>query len=204
MTQYYTLAMILSIISFGLASTMTPGPNNIMLLSSGLTFGYRRTIPHALGINFGFPVMVICVGLGIGTLFEVFPFIYTLLKVAGIAYMVWMAWHIANTKGALDAENKKDRPFTFFQAAMFQWVNPKAWMMAVTSTSAFITDHETAPVQVVIISGIYFFCAFVSTNSWSLGGVVLKRFIQNEKWVRGFNIAMAVLILGAVVPFVFE
>lgn len=204
MSQFYTITMILSIASFGMASTMTPGPNNIMLLSSGLTFGYKRTIPHALGINFGFPFMVVCVGLGIGKLFELYPFIYTVLKLAGISYMVWMAWHIANTKGSLETKNKKDKPFTFIQAALFQWVNPKAWIMAVTSTAAFITDHEMAFIQVMIISCIYFICALVSTNAWAVGGLALRHFIRNEKWVQIFNITMAILILGSVVPFVFE
>ena len=196
--------MILSIVSFGMASTMTPGPNNMMLMSSGLTFGYKQTIPHALGVNFGFPVMVICVGLGVGRLFEAFPFVYFILKIAGIGYLLWMAWHIANTKGSLDKENAKDKPFTFWQAALFQWINPEAWVMAITSTAAFITDHRVASVQVVIISSIFFLCAIVSTNSWSLGGVLLKRFIQNERLVRLFNIAMAILIVGSVLPFVFE
>ena len=204
MDQFYTITMIISITSFALASTMTPGPNNIMLLSSGLTFGYKRTIPHALGVNFGFLVMVICVGLGVGKLFEVFPLVYTVLKVVGISYLVWMAWHIANTKGSLKAENEKDKPFTFFQAALFQWVNPKAWMIAITSTAAFITDHKIAFIQVMIISCIYFFCAILSTNSWSLGGVMLKRSIQNERLVQIFNITMAILIVGSILPFVFE
>ncbi len=202
MEQFYTLTMIISITSFGLASTMTPGPNNIMLLSSGLTFGYKRTIPHALGINCGFPVMVICVGLGVGKLFEVFPFIYSALKVVGIGYLLWMAWHIANSKGSLNMENKKDKPFTFLQAALFQWVNPKAWMVAITSTATFITDHQIVLIQVMIISSIYFFCAIVSTNAWSLGGVILKRFIQNERLVQIFNIVMAVLIMGSILPFI--
>jgi threonine/homoserine/homoserine lactone efflux protein len=196
--------MILSITSFGLASTMTPGPNNIMLLSSGLTFGYKRTIPHALGVNFGFPVMVLCVGLGIGKLFEVFPFIYTALKVVGIGYLLWMAWHIANTKGSLDTNNTKDKPFTFLQAALFQWINPKAWVMAVTSTAAFITDHQIAYIQVMIISCIYFFCAILSTNSWAVGGVMLRRFIQKKRFVQIFNITMAILIVGSILPFIFE
>ena len=194
--------MILSITSFGLASTMTPGPNNIMLLSSGLTFGYKRTIPHALGVNFGFPLMVICVGLGIGKLFDVFPVIYTILKAAGIGYLLWMAWHIANTKGSLDTNNTKDKPFTFLQAALFQWINPKAWVMAITSTAAFITDHQIAYIQVMIISSIYFFCAILSTNSWALGGVMLRRFIQKERFVQLFNITMAILIVGSIVPFI--
>lgn len=204
MNEFYTLTMLISIGSFALASTMTPGPNNMMLLSSGLTFGYKRTIPHALGVNIGFPVMVICVGLGIGRLFEVFPFTYVALKVVGICYLVWMAWHIANTKGAADTENKNDKPFTFIQAALFQWINPKAWVMAITSTATFITDHQIASIQVVIISCIYCICAFFSTNSWSLGGVILKRFIRNERFVRIFNITMAILIVGSIIPFVFE
>ncbi len=204
MDQFYTLTMIFSIISFGLASTLTPGPNNMMLLSSGLTFGYKRTIPHALGVNFGFPVMVICVGLGLGKLFEVFPFIYVALKVVGIGYLFWMAWHIANTKGSLDTDNTKDKPFTFLQAALFQWINPKAWVMAVTSTAAFITDHQIAYVQVIIISSIYFFCAILSTNSWALGGVMLRLLIKKERFVQIFNITMAILIVGSMMPFIFE
>ena len=203
MNQIYTLTMIISITSFALASTMTPGPNNIMLLSSGLTFGYKRTIPHALGINFGFPVMVICVGLGVGKLFEVFPFVYTVLKVVGISYLFWMAWHIANTKGSPATQNKNDKPFTFFQAALFQWVNPKAWVVAITSTAAFITDHQIAFIQVMIIACIFFLCGILSTNSWSLGGVMLKRFIQNERLIKIFNITMAILIVGSILPFVF-
>jgi threonine/homoserine/homoserine lactone efflux protein len=196
--------MILSITSFALASTMTPGPNNIMLLSSGLTFGYKRTIPHALGVNFGFPAMVISVGLGVGKLFEIFPFIYIILKVFGITYLLWMAWHIANTKGSPSTANKKDKPFTFLQAALFQWINPKAWVMAITSTAAFITDHQIASIQVMIIACIYFFCAILSTNSWALGGVMLKRFIQNERLVQIFNVTMAILIVGSILPFIFE
>ena len=115
-----------------------------------------------------------------------------------------MAWHIANTKGSLNTGNKKDKPFTFLQAALFQWINPKAWVMAITSTAAFITDHQIASIQVMIISSIYFLCAILSTNSWALGGVMLKRFIQNDRWVQIFNIMMAILIVGSILPFVFE
>ena len=175
-----------------------------MLLSSGLTFGYKRTIPHALGVNFGFPIMVICVGLGVGELFEVFPFIYNILKVVGMSYLLWMAWHIANTKGAPNTEKIKDKPFTFLQAALFQWVNPKAWVAAIASTAAFITDQQIAFIQVMIISFVFFVCAILSTHSWSLGGVLLKRFIQNNRLVQIFNITMAILIVGSILPFIFE
>ncbi len=115
-----------------------------------------------------------------------------------------MSGHIANTKCSPTTENKNDKPFTFLQAALFQWINPKAWVMAITSTAAFITDHQIAYIQVIIISCIYFFCAILSTNSWSLGGVMLKRFIQNERLVQIFNITMAILIVGSILPFVFE
>lgn len=113
--------------------------------------------------------MVICVGLGVGKLFDAFPFIYAILKVVGLCYLFWMAWHIANTKGAPNMEKIKDKPFTFLQAALFQWVNPKAWVAAIASTAAFITDQQIAFMQVMIISSVFFICAIFSTNSWSLG-----------------------------------
>ena len=148
--------------------------------------------------------MVIFVGLGVGKLFELFPFIYTVLKFVGISYLFWMAWHIASSKGSINTSSKKDQPFTFLQAALFQWVNPKAWIMAISSTSAFITNHQIVFIQVMVISCIYFFCAILSTNSWALGGVILKQFIKNERFVQIFNITMAVLIIASTLPFIFQ
>ena len=203
MQEIYSLTMLLSITSFTLAGVMTPGPNNIMLLSSGLTYGYKNTIPHILGVMLGFPLMVIFVGLGIGAVFEVFPMLFTILKVIGVSYLFWMAWQIANSNGDIKT-SKNNKPFSFLQAATFQWVNPKAWVMAITSTLSFITNPEHGFVQVCIIAFIYMLSGFVSTNSWTLGGVYLKKLIKNALHVRIFNVTMAVLIVASVLPVIFE
>lgn len=205
MFDIYSFTMIISIASFTLATVLTPGPNNIMLLSSGLTFGYKRTLPHMMGIMFGFPLMVVGVGLGVGAIFELFPVVFILLKVVGIAYLFWMAWHIANSKGGFDTkENDESNPFTFIQAAAFQWVNPKAWIMAITATATFTTDTSIALQQVMMIAFIYLLSGVISTNSWAMGGVVLKKLIKNDRSIKIFNISMAVLIVVSVLPFIFE
>ncbi len=205
MQDIYSMTMLISIASFTMATVMTPGPNNIMLLSSGLTFGYKRTIPHILGVMLGFPLMVVCVGLGIGTIFELFPMVFTILKVVGITYLLWMAWKIANSKGSYDTQGSSSgRPFTFIQAAVFQWVNPKAWIMAITSTASFTTNPDIVLIQILVIAFIYMCSGLISTNSWALGGVFLKKLIKNERSIRIFNITMAVLIVASVLPFIFE
>ncbi len=205
MSQFYTFTMLLSITTFTLSTVMTPGPNNIMLLSSGLTFGYKRTLPHIFGVMFGFAFMVVLVGLGMGVVFEKYPFIFSILKIVGILYLFWMAYKIATSSDAYDVEkSNKTKPFTFFQAAAFQWVNPKAWIMAITAISVFVTSKENSLIQVFIIAFIYLLSGVISTNSWALGGVLLKKVIKNEKSVKRFNITMAILLVASIVPFIFE
>ena len=205
MEEFYTITMLISIGTFTLSTVMTPGPNNIMLLSSGLTFGYKRTIPHMFGVMFGFSFMVVLVGLGMGIIFKKFPFIFSTLKIIGILYLFWMAYKIANNDEGyeVDKENKSN-PFTFLQAAAFQWVNPKAWIMAITSISVFVTSNENSLFQVLTIAFIYLLSGIISTNSWALGGVILKRIIKDKTSVKIFNITMAILLLLSVVPFIFE
>lgn len=203
MEEFYTFAMLLSIATFTVSSTMTPGPNNIMLLSSGLTFGYRRTIPHILGVILGFSLMVLLVGLGFGIVFEKFPIVLKVLKVIGIAYLFWMAFKIATSKGSMKIK-EKSKPFTFIQAALFQWVNPKGWIMSITAISIFVTSKEDSITQVLIISLIFLLSGMLSTNTWAIGGVALKRFIKDERHVRKFNIVMSILLVASVIPFIFE
>ena len=197
--------MLLSITSFAIATAFTPGPNNLMLLSSGLTFGYKRTLAHILGVAVGFPLMVLAVGLGVGTMLEHYPMVYKVLKVIGIGYLLWMAWHIANTQGSLNTkEHQNDKPFTFLQAALFQWVNPKAWIMAVTAISSFTTQSSEVLYQVAIIAFIYLAVGVFSTHSWALGGVLLHKWLESERAIRTFNRVMALLIVLSVVPFMLE
>jgi threonine/homoserine/homoserine lactone efflux protein len=203
MEEFYAFTMLLSIATFTVSSTMTPGPNNIMLLSSGLTFGYKRTIPHILGVTLGFSLMVLLVGLGFGIIFEKFPVVLKVLKVVGIAYLFWMAYKIATSKGSMNIK-EKSKPFTFVQAALFQWVNPKGWIMSLTSISIFVSSKEDSITQVLIISLIFLLSGMLSTNTWAIGGVALKRFIKDESHVRKFNIIMAILLIASVIPFIFE
>ncbi len=205
MEEFYTITMLLSIVTFTLSTVMTPGPNNIMLLSSGLTFGYKRTLPHIFGVMFGFAFMVVLVGLGMGVIFERFPSIFKVLKIIGILYLFWMAYKIANSDGGYEIDKKnQSNPFTFLQAAAFQWVNPKAWIMAITAISVFVISNENSLLQVLTIAFIYLLSGVISTNSWALGGVMLKKVIKNKKSVKIFNITMAILLVGSVVPFIFE
>jgi len=205
MEEFYTVAMIISIATFTLSTVLTPGPNNIMLLSSGLTFGYKRTIPHMLGIMIGFPFMVLLVGLGLGIVFERFPLIFSALKIVGILYLLWMAFKIANNKSSFDVkEAEKSKPFTFVQSAAFQWVNPKAWIMAITAISIFVTSQENNFMQVLIIALIYMLSGLISTNTWTAGGVVLKRFIKSQSSIKIFNVTMAILLVASVLPTILE
>jgi threonine/homoserine/homoserine lactone efflux protein len=202
MENIYTNTMLFSIATFTLSTVLSPGPNNIMLLSSGLTFGYKKTIPHILGVALGFPFMVIIIGLGLGVVFDSYPIIFIILKYIGILYLFWMAYKIANNKSTLNT-NDKFKPFTFIQSAIFQWLNPKAWLMAITSISVFVTSANYSTKQVFIISFIYLLSGIISTNTWTLGGIMLKKFITNEKMVRIFNIIMAILLIVSVLPLIF-
>jgi len=197
-----TFTILLSVISFAIATAFTPGPNNLMLLSSGLTFGYKRTLGHIVGVAVGFPIMVLAVGLGVGVMLEHYPMAYEVLKVLGFGYLLWMAWHIANTQGSIQADTyKDDKPFTFFQAALFQWVNPKAWIMAVTAISSFTTQSSDVWYQVAIIAFVYLVVGIFSTHSWALGGVLLHKWLQSQRAIRNFNRVMALLIVVSVLPF---
>ncbi|MEA1880497.1 MAG: LysE family translocator [Campylobacterota bacterium] len=204
MQELYTSSMLLSIISFAFATAMTPGPNNFMLLSSGLTFGYKKTLAHIVGVMVGFPIMIIAVGLGLGTVFELYSMVYNVLKVIGITYLLWMAWKIATSSSSMRSSDAVKKPFTLVQAMLFQWVNPKAWVMVITVMGSFITSAQHAFLQVLIIAFTYLCVGLLSTNFWALGGVYLQKFISNEKSVRIFNRLMAVLIVFSVVPFVLK
>ena len=142
---------LIALVLFSFVSSVTPGPNNMMLLASGLNFGFRRTIPHMLGIGIGFTIMVLLIGLGLGQVFVRFPVLYTALKLAGAVYLIWLALKIARSGPiSRDEPNSAAEPFTFLQAAAFQWVNPKAWMMAVTAVATYmVVESPTLNAMIV-------------------------------------------------------
>lgn len=132
--EFLTLSALPAGMLFALVTTITPGPNNTMLLASGVNFGFRRTMPHLFGISIGVAILMLCVGFGLGEAFKRLPLLYTLLEVASVAYLLYLAWRIG-TSGEVKAHGAKSRPMTFIEAAAFQWVNPKAWMMVLTAAT---------------------------------------------------------------------
>ena len=132
--------LLLAFVVFALATLFTPGPNNIMLMTSGLNFGFARTLPHCFGVSLGFGFMVLVVGFGLGALFAAYPVLYQVLKYVGAAYLLYLAWRIATATGVHG--DSRARPFTFFQAAAFQWVNAKGWVMAVGAVTAYAGDRR--------------------------------------------------------------
>ncbi len=197
-----TIDLFVALVTFALVSSITPGPNNLMLLASGVNFGFRQTIPHMLGIGIGFTVMVILVGLGLGKLFEVYPAIYTGLRVAGGTYMLWLAWKIANS-GPVGEGRSAGTPLTFIQAALFQWVNPKAWVMAVTAIATYTLPNDYLR-SVLLLGAVFGAINLPAVSTWALFGTALKHVLNNPRVLRAFNITMAVLLVVSLAPLLYH
>jgi len=202
--EIFTIHSLALIFMFSFATSMTPGPNNIMLLSSGLTFGYKKTIPHVLGVVIGFPLMTLFVGLGLGEFFKIYPFAFTILKIIGILYLLWLAWKIANSTPKFKENYGDSQPLKFMPIVLFQWTNPKNWIKIITAMSVYVTSVENATTQIIIITIIFFSTVLVSANSWAMGGVALKKLIKSDIGIRRFNVIMAILLVLSVVPTLFE
>jgi len=188
-----------AIITFAMVSCVTPGPNNTMIMTSGLNYGIRRSLPHFFGICLGFPVMVVAVGLGLASVFELYPALHTLLKIAGAAYLSFLAWKIA-TAPVSDLNLTEGKPFSFLQAAGFQWVNPKAWALAVGATVAYTVAGSSYTTQVIVIAAIFCLFGAPCIMLWLWFGSALKSVLQQPRSVRIFNISMAILLIASLLP----
>ena len=189
---------------FSFVSSITPGPNNMMMLASGVNFGFRRSVPHWLGICGGFTFMLCAVGLGLHTLLADHPALYDLMRYAGSAYLVWMAWRLATATAAPatqddDAPKSEARPLGVWAAAAFQWVNPKAWVMAVTAMSAYLPARAQA-IDVVVLALLFGVINLPCVACWAGGGAALRRFLQDPLRLRIFNISMALALLASLYP----
>ena len=195
---------LIALVLFSFVSSVTPGPNNMMLLASGLNFGFRRTIPHMLGIGIGFTIMVLLIGLGLGQVFVRFPVLYTALKLAGAVYLIWLALKIARSGPiSRDEPNSAAEPFTFLQAAAFQWVNPKAWMMAVTAVATYMVV-ESPTLNAMIVAVSFGVVNLPSVSVWALFGVGMRRLLDDPKKQKLFNWTMAGLLVLSLWPVVAE
>ncbi|MBB3060785.1 LysE family translocator [Microbulbifer rhizosphaerae] len=192
------LESLLPIVLFTFSTSITPGPNNLMIMSSGLNYGVSRSLPHVLGICLGFPAMIVAIGLGLGTLFSQFPLLHEVIRWVGIAYLLYLAWVIASTREVGSADTQK--PFTFLQAAAFQWVNPKGWIMAVGALAAFTSPNGEMWAEIARIALAFIAIGGPCIVVWLLFGVGLKRLLTEPKHLRRFNLTMGLLLAASVVP----
>ena len=192
--------IILALTAFAFVASITPGPNNLMLMASGANFGVLRTLPHLLGVNIGFATMIALVGLGLTRLFDAFPLTYTVLKTVSVVYLLYLAWKIANAAPpAGGAQEAKGEPLSFLQAVSFQWVNPKAWAMALTAIGAY--SLPTSPVVgVLIIALVFGLVNLPAISLWMIAGVQLRRFLSSAGRLRAFNVVAALLLVATVIP----
>lgn len=191
--------LFLALLGFAFVTSVTPGPNNMMLLASGVNFGFRRTVPHMLGISIGHALMVFLVGLGLAGVFTAWPPALLALKIASVGYMLWLAWKIAQA-GAPGEGRVKPQPMTFLQAAAFQWVNPKAWAMALGAVSAYVV--EPSPWAYAAVAGAFACVNLPSVSLWAGAGQAVRRWLDGPGRLRAFNWTMAGLLVLSLWPVV--
>ncbi|PWU30885.1 lysine transporter LysE [Pseudomonas sp. RW407] len=193
------LELLAAFLGFAFVTSITPGPNNMMLLASGVNFGVRRTLPHMLGISIGFLLLVVAVGLGLDQLFHAFPLTYQVLRYLGAAYLLYLAWGIARA-GAPQANGRNTgKPFGFLQAAAFQWVNPKAWIMAIGAITTY-TPQQGFAGNVLLIAVLFAVVNLPSVGVWTVLGSFLRHWLEQPARRRVFNIGMALLLVASLYP----
>ena len=192
-----TLDLFTALVTFAFVTVLTPGPNNLMLMASGVNFGFRRTVPHMLGIGLGFPSMVFLVGVGVMQVFDLWPTSYTALTVLSVAYLLYLAWKIAHSAPP-ETTAPTGRPLSFLQSAAFQWVNPKAWSMALSAITLHAPSRDMA--AVLWVAGIYVGVSVVSTTGWTVLGQQLRHLLKSRMRLLVFNWVMAGLLLATLVP----
>jgi threonine/homoserine/homoserine lactone efflux protein len=195
-----TAQVFAALLVYGFVTSITPGPNNIMLLASGLNFGFRATLPHMAGIALGHAFMVFVVGLGLVGVFVNYPPARMALTVVSVLYMLWLAWKIAHA-AAPDGTNSRARPLSFLQAAAFQWVNPKAWIMALGAVTLYAPGQDVASLLWVVLG--FVLVNFPSVSVWAAMGVGLRRFLSQPRALRAFNWTMAALLVASLIPVLF-
>lgn len=196
-----TTQLLAALVVFAFVTSITPGPNNLMLMTSGINFGLARTVPHMLGVSLGFTLMIALIGMGIMQVIEAIPGSQTAITIVSGLYLLYMAWKIATTDTAptTAVNQSRARPFTFVQAALFQWINPKAWTMALTAIAAY-APKSMGWTGVIVVAGIFGLVNLPSTGSWAMMGAKLRRFLSDPARLRAFNIVAALLLVASLYP----
>lgn len=189
-----TYELFLALAGFVFGTVFTPGPNNLMLMASGANFGFRRSIPHLTGVAVGFPLMILPVGLGVMQLFDAFPPLTWIMTALSVVYMLWLAWKIANAAPPREGE-AQGTPLSFVQACAFQWVNPKAWAMALGAITLYAASRDLT--AILWVSGTYLLVGTFSASTWTLLGQQLRRLLTKPAQLRVFNWTMAAVLLAS-------
>lgn len=195
-----TLDLLTALAAFAFVTSITPGPNNLMLMASGANFGIVRSVPHMLGVVLGFACMIVLVAIGLAQIFETYPKSKLILKVVSVSYLLFLAWKIANASPPKEGE-AIGVPFTFIQASLFQWVNPKAWSMALTSIGAYAPSQNLA--GFIWVAFIFGFVSIPAVLSWTVFGQQMRRFLTSPKRLRIYNFLMAFLLVASLYPVLF-
>jgi threonine/homoserine/homoserine lactone efflux protein len=191
--------LVIALVVFATAALFTPGPNNIMLMTSGLNYGFQRTLPHLAGVSIGFTLLVTITGFGLGAFFAAYPVLHTVLKYVGAAYLVYLAVRIATSHPAKVRQDAEGRPMTFIGAVLFQWVNIKGWITAISAVTAY-TAIAPYPVNIIVLSGVMLVVEAGAALAWVGLGTSLQAVIREPVAVRTFNIVMALLLLASLYP----
>jgi threonine/homoserine/homoserine lactone efflux protein len=192
-----TLDLLWALVAFAFVSSITPGPNNLMLMTSGANFGFSRTLPHMFGVGVGFIVMLMLVGLGLAQIFETYEQANTILKVLCVLYMLFLAWKIANAAPPGNGQ-AEGTPITFMQAALFQWVNPKAWMMGITAATVYAPGRTLESVTLMAL--VFGLINIPCVSLWTVMGQKMRSLLSERRHLRMFNITMAVLLIASLYP----
>lgn len=189
---------LMPLMTYCFVMSSTPGPNNVMLASSGAQFGYRRALPQIMGTNSGVAVQTFVTCLGLGSLFVAYPQLHQVLRVTGALYLIYLAWRLSAS--AL-GEARESRPLSFGQAALFQAINPKSWIKAVTLASVFMPQGMSVPVGALVVTLVGALIAFPSNSVWALFGVALRHVLTDPRKQRVFNLSMGAMLVGLAISF---
>lgn len=192
-----TLDLLAALVGFAFVTSVTPGPNNMMLLASGANFGFRRSVPHMLGISLGHALMVFLVGMGLAQVFAALPLLGLALKIGSVIYMLWLAWKIAHAAAPQEG-SVGGRPFSFLQAAAFQWVNPKAWAMALTAVTVYAAGQSG--VAMLTVAVVFAMVNLPSVSVWTIAGQQVRRWLTTHRRLQVFNWTMAGLLVVSLWP----
>ncbi|MGB0948433.1 MAG: LysE family translocator [Pseudoalteromonas marina] len=197
-----TIELLSALILFAFVTSITPGPNNIMLMSSGANFGFKQTLPHMLGVGIGFTLMIVLVGAGVVKIFDLYPFSYEVLKVLSVVYLLFLAYKITQSSRVSSGKSNKTKPISFIQAVLFQWVNPKAWTMALTAISVYSADNNFS--SIILVALVFGSINFPCILSWTVLGLKIQSFLTSQKRLTSFNYFMATLLILSLYPVIFN